>query len=129
MLVLLSLIPIHGMAQHTISGNVTDANDGSPLPGVNVVESGTTNGTITDIDGNYTLTVSDQNTNLIFSFIGYTTQEIAIDGKISINISLSPDVFGIDEVVAIGYGTQKKSDLTGSIFNCGYRRNGKSCHK
>ena len=115
MLVLLSLIPIHGMAQHTISGNVTDANDGSPLPGVNVVESGTTNGTITDIDGNYTLTVSDQNTNLIFSFIGYTTQEIAIDGKISINISLSPDVFGIDEVVAIGYGTQKKSDLTGSI--------------
>ncbi len=115
MLVLLSLIPIYGMAQHTIKGTVTDADNGSSLPGVNVVEQGTTNGTITDIDGNYTLNVSDKNASLVFSFIGFTSQILPINGQLSINVSLSPDVFGLDEVVAIGYGTQKKSDLTGSI--------------
>jgi len=99
----------------TITGKVTDAAEGIPLPGVNVVIKGTTDGTITDFDGNYSIEVPDENTILVFSFVGYKTQEILVGNQTQINVSLTVDAIGLDEVVAIGYGYVKKSDLTGSV--------------
>ena len=100
--------------QGGISGKVNDST-GAPLPGVTVLVKGTTNGTITDFDGNYSLTNVPMDGILVFSFVGMKTQEISISGKTSISIALEEDAIGIEEVVAIGYGTMKKSDLTGSI--------------
>src|SRR5665648_150333 len=100
--------------QKTVSGKVTDSS-GSPLPGVSVVVNGTTTGTITDMNGIYTISSVPANATLTFTFIGMKTQEVAVDGKTSINITFEADTYGIEEVVAIGYGTQKKVNLTGSI--------------
>ena len=101
------------MAQKTVTGTVT-AED-SPLPGVAVIVKGTTVGTVTNVDGNYTLSVPENAKILQFSFIGMKPQEIEIGSQSSINIVLMPDVIGLEEVVAIGYGTMKKSDLTGAV--------------
>jgi TonB-dependent starch-binding outer membrane protein SusC len=103
----------------TITGTVTDTNTGDPIPGVNVIVSGTTNGTTTNIDGYYTLSGIPQNAQLSFSFIGYTSTQVNIGSKTVIDIKLSPDLFSLEEVVAIGYGTQRKSDLTGSVASIG----------
>lgn len=100
--------------QKTISGKVTDPS-GSPLPGTTVVVKGSTIGTITDGDGNYILSNIQANQLLVFSFVGMKSQEVLIGTKEVINITLIEDAIGIDEVVAIGYGTVKKSDLTGSV--------------
>jgi len=100
--------------QKAISGTVTD-NSGQPLPGVTVVIKGTTQGTVTDMDGNYSVSNIPENATLVFSFVGMRTQEIIVGDQTSINIILAQDVIGIEEVVAIGYGTVKKSDLTGAI--------------
>ncbi|MEI6276949.1 MAG: TonB-dependent receptor [Prolixibacteraceae bacterium] len=97
-----------------ISGKVTDSSGGT-LPGVSVIVKGTTNGVISDNSGNYLLTNVLENATLQFSFVGMKTQEIAVGNKISINITLEEETVGIDEVVAIGYGVQKKSSLTGSV--------------
>lgn len=96
-----------------ISGIVTDEN-GDPLIGVNVVEKGTTNGSITDVQGAFTLTVSDD-TKLQISYIGYTTIDIAVGNKSLLNITLAEDILGLEEVVIVGYGSVKKRDLTGSV--------------
>ncbi len=101
------------MAQKTVTGTVT-AED-APLPGVTVVVKGTTIGTVTNIDGNYTLNVPANAKTLVYSFIGMKTQEIEIGTQNTINVVLMPDVIGLEEVVAIGYGTMKKSDLTGAV--------------
>jgi len=98
----------------SVSGKVTDSS-GSPLPGVSVVVKGTTNGTITDANGNYSLPNVPENATMQFSFVGMKSQEIAAAGKTSIDVTLAEDAIGIDEVVAIGYGTQKKATVTGSI--------------
>lgn len=104
------------MAQEfTISGKVIENNTSSTLPGVNVVEKGTTNGTITDIDGSFSIKVSNSKATLSFSFIGFEKKDIAIEGRKTIEVSLVPVVSGLDEVVVVGYGTQKKSDLTGAV--------------
>ncbi|MEC3908469.1 TonB-dependent receptor [Tamlana sp. 2201CG12-4] len=100
--------------EHTIIGTVTDAN-GQPLPGANVIEKGTANGTTTDFDGNYSLKVSSQNANLIVSFVGFLSKEIAVNGQSSINVSLEEDTALLDEVVVVGYGKQKRSDVTGAV--------------
>ncbi|MGB3151006.1 MAG: SusC/RagA family TonB-linked outer membrane protein, partial [Maribacter sp.] len=100
-------------AQTTITGTVTDSETNIPLPGVNVVAG--TKGAISDFDGNYTIQVSDGTGVLVFSSIGYGTKEIAINGQTNINISLDPQSEALDEVVIVGYGTVKKSDLTGSV--------------
>ncbi len=97
-----------------ISGKVTDTAS-SPLPGVSVVVKGTTIGTITDYDGKYSLSSVPENAVLTFSFVGMKMQEVAIGNKTSINVVLEEETIGIDEVVAIGYGTARKKDLTGSI--------------
>ncbi|WP_242082389.1 SusC/RagA family TonB-linked outer membrane protein [Aestuariivivens sediminis] len=99
----------------TISGMVTDASVGDPLPGVTILVKGTTRGTSTDFDGNYTLTDVAQDAVLVFSYVGYKTQEINVSGQEVISIGLSPDLAALDEVVVIGYGTARKSDLTGSV--------------
>ena len=105
-----------GIQQTRISGTVTDASTGEPMPGVNVLLQGTTVGTLTDIDGKYTLTVPDQkNAILVFSFIGFSTVEVPAAGKQVMDMALEPELTGLDEVIVIGYGTMKKSDLTGSV--------------
>ncbi len=98
----------------TITGVVSDASTGDVLPGVTVAIKNTTTGTITTPDGNYTLSVNSGDA-LIFSFIGYTTEEVAITNQKTLNVALQPDVIGMDEVVVIGYGTVKKEDATGSV--------------
>ncbi|MGQ7868830.1 SusC/RagA family TonB-linked outer membrane protein [Sunxiuqinia sp. sy24] len=100
----------------TLSGNVTEAETGTSLPGVSVFIKGTTTGTITDFDGNYSLEVSpEEDKVIVFSFVGMKTQEIPIGTNKVINVSLENDAIGLGEVVAIGYGVQKKENLTGSV--------------
>ena len=98
----------------TITGKVTDSS-GASLPGVTVVLKGTTQGTITDASGNYTILNVPGDAVVVFSFVGMKTQEINVDGKSMIDVVLEEDAIGLDEVVAIGYGVTKKSDLTGSV--------------
>ncbi len=112
------LCSFEGIAQ-TVSGNVTDKTK-APLPGVTVMEKGTTNGIITDMDGNYHLNVSDPNTAVIvISFIGMETQEIAVQGKSTIDVVMVDAFTQLDEVVAVGYGTVKKRDITGAVASVG----------
>ncbi|RAW02175.1 SusC/RagA family TonB-linked outer membrane protein [Pseudochryseolinea flava] len=99
----------------TVTGKVTTSEDGSDLPGVSVVIKGTNRGTTTDANGNYSLAVSDPNAVLLFSFIGYTTQEIPVAAQTSINVSLVADFQELSEVVVVAYGTQQKVTLTGSV--------------
>ncbi len=105
----------------SISGQVTDGENGDALPGVNVLAKNTTVGTVTDIDGNYRLTVSDDVNTLVFSSIGYETEEIEITGRNTINIALLPDIQSLSEVVVVGYGTQEKKDVTGAIATVGQK--------
>ena len=98
----------------TITGNITDA-DGMPLPGANVIEKGTTNGTQTDFDGNYSITVSNSNAVLVFSYVGFVTSETAIAGQSNVSMQMQSDADSLEEVVVTGYGTQRKSDVTGAI--------------
>ncbi|RKD90619.1 TonB-linked SusC/RagA family outer membrane protein [Mangrovibacterium diazotrophicum] len=100
--------------QLTVKGTVTDAS-GAPLPGVTVIVKGSTEGTITDFDGNYTVKDVSSDAILVFSFVGMHAQEIPVAGKSVINVELEEESIGLDEVVAIGYGTVKKSNLTSSI--------------
>lgn len=98
----------------TVSGTVTDSK-GVPLAGASVLEKGTTNGTQTDFDGNFTLGLSNGNASLVASYIGFATKELALNGRNTISITLEESTEGLDEVVVIGYGSVKKSDLTGSV--------------
>jgi TonB-dependent starch-binding outer membrane protein SusC len=114
LLMVLLVTGISAMAQKTITGKVTDS-FGSPLPGVTVVVKGTTTGTVTSADGEYSLRVPDNAQVLAFSFIGMKMTEVQIGTQSVINVQMDADVIGIEEVVAIGYGTMKRSDLTGSV--------------
>jgi len=100
-----------------VSGTVEDE-EGNSIPGVSIVEKGTTNGTVTDVDGKYSLNVAEDGV-LVFSFVGYLTQEITVNGRSQIDIILSPDIATLQEVVVVGYGTQKKANLTGSVSSVG----------
>lgn len=100
---------------HNVSGTVTDADSGITLPGVNIIEVGTSRGTITDINGNYSLAVSGPDAILRFSFVGFMTETIAIEGRTVIDLEMQPDIAMLSEMVVIGYGTQAKSDITGSV--------------
>jgi TonB-linked SusC/RagA family outer membrane protein len=103
------------MQQFAVSGKVTSASTGEPLPGVTIVMKGTTQGTITDTEGKYTIAGITPDAILVFSFVGLKTKEIAVGGRTKIDLAMEEEVIGIEEVVAIGYGTMKKRDLTGSI--------------
>jgi TonB-linked SusC/RagA family outer membrane protein len=100
--------------QITVTGKVTDLSDGSPLIGVNVIIKGTTIGTVTDFDGNYTIQ-SIPNATILFSYLGYASTEEQIGNRTTINVSLKPAFESLEEIIVIGYGTQRKSDRTGAI--------------
>ncbi len=99
----------------TITGQVTTSSDPMGLPGVNIIVKGTTVGTVTDIDGRYTITVPDEGATLVFSMIGFETHEEAVGSRTVLNVELGEDISALDEVVVVGYGTVRKSDLTGSV--------------
>jgi len=114
LLLALASAPVVFAQEATVTGKVTDAADGSSLPGVTVVIKNTTMGTVTDIDGNFSVKVTP-GAVLVFSFVGYQSQEITYAGQKSINVSLSTAVSALSELVVIGYGTVKKQDATGSV--------------
>ena len=113
--ILLGLFVTQSFAQNvTITGVVKDQS-GEPLIGVNVMEKGTTNGSITDVDGKYSVSVKGGETILVFSYIGYISQEIPVGNQKTLNVTMKEDTEELEEVVVIGYGTAKKKDLTGAI--------------
>jgi iron complex outermembrane receptor protein len=110
----LIMLPATVMAQSTVTGTVTDKANAMPVPGVNVLIQGTSRGTSTDFDGNYSLEVS-QGETIVISYLGYTTQEIIFNGESKIDITLVEDAAQLDEVVLIGYGSTTKQDATGAV--------------
>lgn len=98
----------------TVTGKVTSGEDGSSIPGVNIIEKGTSNGTVTDVDGKYSITVGT-NSTLVFSFVGYTSNEVVVGNQTTIEVKLQPDVTSLSEVVVVGYGTQEKKELTSAV--------------
>ncbi len=100
--------------QKSVSGKVTDSG-GAPLPGVTIVLKGTANGTVSNIDGVFALQNIPENATLVFSFVGMKTQEVLIEGTAPLNIVMEENAIGVDEVVVVGYGTQKKINLTGAV--------------
>ena len=105
---------IYSQSRKQITGSVQDVL-GNPLIGVSILETGTSNGTITDMNGAYSLNVSSANATLKFSYIGYEEQQIKIQGRNVINVKMNEETSNLDEVVVVGYGVQRKSDLTGAI--------------
>ncbi|GAA4951961.1 TonB-dependent receptor [Algibacter agarivorans] len=101
--------------QKTIKGTVTAEADGMALPGVNVIVKGTSKGASTDFDGNYTIEVSGNDVTLLFSYIGYATKAVAVGDSNTINVALKEDLASLDEVVVVGYGSRRKSDVTGAV--------------
>ena len=110
------------IVEKTVSGKVTDSGNKEALPGVSVTIKGTPNGTVTDGNGDFKLSVPDEKTILVFSFVGYEQQEIMVSNQTKINVSLKIDTKALDEVVVVGYGTQKKSDVTGSVASVSRER-------
>lgn len=106
------------LAEITVQGKVTGENN-DPLPGVTVQLKGSTTGTSTGVDGSYSLSVPEGNATLVFSYVGYTTQEVAINNRTTISVSLRPDAKALEEVVVVGYGTQKRGDVTVAVASVG----------
>ena len=106
--------PNAGQQVENITGTVIDK-QGAPLPGVTVIIKGTTNGTVTNVDGKYVISDVPENATLVFSFVGMKPQEILVGSQSIIDVTLADETIGLDEVIAIGYGTQKKRDVTGSV--------------
>lgn len=115
LLLLLLLLPFTALAQSTLKGNISDATSGQPIPGANVIVEGTSNGTSTDMDGNYTLTNVKQGDRIVVSFIGYSNQVVEYNGQTTLNVVLKEDATQLQEVVVVGYGSVKKKDATGSV--------------
>ena len=113
--VVMSLITFTAFAQTTITGTVSD--DMAPLPGVSILLKGTNNGVVTDFDGNYSINNVPSDGVLVFSFVGFKTKEIPVNGQSEISTVLELDVSTLDEIVVVGYGTMKRSDLTGSVVS------------
>ncbi|MBN1415220.1 MAG: TonB-dependent receptor [Bacteroidales bacterium] len=117
MLTFLLLIIFHGNSysqERIISGSVSDATTGESLPGVNIIVEGTTSGVVTDIDGKYSIKVANSDAVLIFSMVGYLTEQIPVQGKEKVDVNLVTDIQQLDEVVVVGYGTMKKKLSTGA---------------
>ncbi|MEN8202175.1 MAG: SusC/RagA family TonB-linked outer membrane protein [Bacteroidota bacterium] len=102
--------------QRTVTGQVSSEEEGT-IPGVNIVIQGTTTGAVTDVDGNYSINVPGPDAVLVFSSIGYSTHSVTVGNQSTINVVLEPDVTSLDEIVVIGYGTQKKKELTSAVSN------------
>lgn len=115
LLVCLLLVSAQSFAQQrAVSGQVLDE-EGMPIPGVSVYEKDTSNGTTTDFDGAFTLNVTDENSVIVFSYVGFATQEIRVGNQSEINVTLGSDVAALDEVVVVGYGVQRRANLTGAV--------------
>ncbi|AXT53541.1 SusC/RagA family TonB-linked outer membrane protein [Aquimarina sp. BL5] len=114
-LFLLWLIPMSFFAQSSVSGTVTDAGNGQPIPGVNIIIKGTTNGTSSDFDGNYVLNGVNDGDIVEFSYVGFLPQEFTYSGNERIDVALQEDAAELEQVVVIGYGAARKKDLTGSV--------------
>ncbi len=108
-----ALLSVSAYAQHRVTGTVTDASDGSTLPGVSVMVKGTTTGTITDVDGEYQINTSSDAV-LEFSFVGMTTIEVPVDGRNIVDVSMTSSLVGLEEVIVVAYGTTKRESFTGS---------------
>ncbi|MBR5717090.1 MAG: TonB-dependent receptor [Bacteroidales bacterium] len=117
-LVMIAVLPTAVMAQGKVTGTVVDAT-GEPIIGASVVVKGTTTGTVTDLDGNFTIPSVAKNATLVISYVGYRTQNLALDGRNSLNVTLEEDKQLIDEVVVVGYGVQRKTDVTGALTRVG----------
>ena len=115
LLVFVAMCWTTAMAQLTVKGTVVSDSESEPLVGVAILEKGTGNGTITDIDGNYSIQLKNNNATLVVSYMGYTTQNISVNGRSNIDIRLVDDSKLLDDVVVVGYGTMKKSDISGSV--------------
>ncbi len=115
LIALLSAMPAVVEAQKVITGNVTSTEDQSSIPGATIREKGTANGTITDLSGNYSITVTSAAPVLIISFVGMETVEVEVGTQTAINVALKTENVGLKEVVVVGYGTVRKSDLTGAV--------------
>ncbi len=118
LLLLAIVFSTFAMAQSQVTGIVLDDNN-SPLPGASIIEEGTTNGVVSDFDGNFAISVNNSNGTLTVSYIGYETKKIALDGSSTYSITLAESSTGLDEVVVIGYGSVKRSDLTGAVESLG----------
>ena len=103
------------LAQQTITGTVTSAADGTPLPGVNITVQGTTTGTVSDVNGNYSITVVDSEATLVFSFIGYISFETVVGDRFTLDVTLEEGSEYLDEIVVIGYGETQRKAFTGSL--------------
>ena len=117
-LLLVCLLPttwVMAQEEVTITGTVTSEEDGTRLPGVNVLVKENSQGTITDIDGNYTITVPSRETTLVFSSVGFLSEAEPVGQRTTLDVVLSPDIKALEEIVVVGYGTQQEKDLTGSI--------------
>lgn len=117
---LLALIPLlfvwnTAQAQHEVTGTVVDADSREGLPGVSILILGTDQGTSTDLDGTFEITAPNDQATLVFTFIGYTTQEVALEGRSVLDVELEPSVLMGDDIVVVGYGTQRTESLTGSV--------------
>lgn len=111
---LILISPKNLLQQITVQGIVKDEN-GNPIPGVNVLEEGTQNGVVTDLEGKYNIIVSSEEAVLVFSFVGYLSESVIVGSQTRIDITLETDLMELDEIVVVGYGTQKRSDITGSV--------------
>lgn len=109
------ILPTEIYQDFVVTGKVTDASTNEPLPGVNITIEGTTTGTITDLNGNYSISVPDPRSKLVFSYVGYNNEVIGINERSNIDVTLVMDIRSLEEVVVVGYGSIKKSDLTGSV--------------
>ena len=114
-LILTILFSTNTFAQQTITGKITDSENNQGLPGVNIAIKGTTTGTSTDGSGNYRLSVPKEKSILVFSYVGYLNQEVAIANRTSINVSMVSDNQTLSEVVVVGYGNQERRDVTGAV--------------
>ncbi len=114
---LIVITPVHMESKQgiKITGKVTSASSGESLPGVNVLEKGTMNGAVTDVNGNYTIPVTSTESILVFSYIGYNPEEVTVGNQTTINMTLVESIEALDEVVVVGYGTVRKIDLTGAV--------------
>jgi TonB-linked SusC/RagA family outer membrane protein len=115
MIVMLNCFTIGLFSQQIISGKVTDNSTGEPLPGASVLIKGTSTGTVTNVDGDYEIAVSGPEDELVISFVGFLEETIVVGERTTINVQLIPDLQSLEELVVVGYGTQKKSDLTGAV--------------
>ncbi len=113
MLFILFGFSLYASSQINVTGTVTDGSD--PIPGVTILEDGTMNGTLTDINGNYSIKVAGKESKIVFSSIGFNSQTVVVGNNTTINITLEEEISELDEVVVIGYGTSKKRDLTGAV--------------